>query len=73
MEETHFLQEIPMPRSKALPLPKQQVFAFARVDLWDKLPQTVRDECQRLLAEQLKQSLPSPSQQEHVDEREDSI
>jgi hypothetical protein len=73
MEETHFLQEILMPRNKALPPPKQQVFAFARFDLWDKLPQTIRDECQRLIAQQLKQSLSSPSQQEHADEREDSI
>lgn len=73
MEETHFLQEIPMPRNKALPPPKQQVFAFARVDLWDKLPQAVRDECQRLIAQQLKQSLPSPSQKENADERENSV
>jgi hypothetical protein len=73
MEETHFLKEILMPRNKVLPPPKQQVFAFARLDLWDKLPQTLRDECQRLIAQQLKQSLSSPSQQEHADEREDSI
>ncbi len=62
-----------MPRNEVHPPPKQQVFAFARLDLWDKLPQAVRDECQRLITQQLKQSFPSQSQQENVDEREDSI
>jgi anion-transporting ArsA/GET3 family ATPase len=62
-----------MLRNKAHPPSKQQVFAFARLDIWDKLPQAVRDECQRLITQQLKQSIPSQSQQENADEREDSI
>lgn len=73
LRETQFLKEILMPRNEVHPPPKQQVFAFARLDLWDKLPQAVRDECQRLITQQLKQSFPSQSQQENVDEREDSI
>jgi hypothetical protein len=73
LKGSHFLKEILMPRNKAHPPPKQQVFAFARLDLWDKLPQAVRDECQRLIVQQLKQAFPSHPQQENVDEREDSI
>jgi hypothetical protein len=50
----------------------QQVFTFARNDLWERLPAEAREECQRLITRQIRQCLRYDHQQEIPDEREDS-
>jgi hypothetical protein len=46
-----------MNRSEIVPPPRQQVFEFARTDLWSKLPVAAQEDCLRLIVQQLKQSL----------------
>ena len=38
---------------------QQQVFEFARTDVWDHLPATVREGCLGLITQQLKQAIES--------------
>jgi hypothetical protein len=45
--------------------PRQQVFEFARTDVWSQLPAATQESCLRLLMQQLKQSL--ESEQKEID------
>jgi hypothetical protein len=48
-----------MNRSEIVPPPRQQVFEFARTDLWNQLPAAAQESCFRLIVQQLKQLLES--------------
>jgi len=48
-----------MNRSEMVPPPRQQVFEFARTDVWSQLPAAAQEGCLRLIVQQLKQSLES--------------
>lgn len=50
----------------------QQVFTFAQNDLGERLPAEARNNCQRLIVQQIRQCLQYDHQQEIQDEREDS-
>lgn len=60
-----------MGRNAIVPPPQQQMFEFARTDLWRRLPAAAQEECMRLIMQQLKQSLEF-EHRESQDEREDS-
>jgi hypothetical protein len=45
-------------REMVAPL-QQQVFDFARTDMWSHLPVAVRESCLRLITQQLKQAIES--------------
>ena len=46
-----------MNQSEMVLPPQQQVFEFARTDVWRQLPATVQESCLRLLVQQMKRSL----------------
>lgn len=46
-----------MNRSEIVPAPRQQVFEFARTDVWSQLPAAAQEGCLRLIVQQLKQSV----------------
>ena len=60
-----------MRRTKILPPVTQQTFPFARNDTWQSFPVPARDDCRRLLMQQLKQCLEFEDRQEKDHERED--
>lgn len=55
-----------MNRSEIKPPLRQQLFEFARTDLWRQLPAAVQESCLQLLMQQLKQSL--ESEQKEIDD-----
>jgi S-ribosylhomocysteine lyase LuxS involved in autoinducer biosynthesis len=63
-------KEETMNRSEIMVPLRQQVFEFARTDVWSQLPGVAQEDCLRLLMQQLKQSLES-EQKELENERED--
>ena len=59
-------KERTMNRSEIKPPLRQQLFEFARTDLWRQLPAAVQESCLQLLMQQLKQSL--ESEQKEIDD-----
>lgn len=63
-----------MHKNEIAPPPVQQTFEFARNDMWDRLPEAARDECRRLIMQQLKVSLEFELHlEDHNHERKDSL
>jgi hypothetical protein len=60
-------KETTMNRSELVPPPRQQVFEYARSDVWSQLPATAQESCLRLIVQQLKHSVES-EQKETEDE-----
>jgi hypothetical protein len=52
-------EETTMNQSEMVAPLQQQVFEFARTDVWDHLPATVREGCLGLITQQLKQAIES--------------
>jgi hypothetical protein len=55
-----------MNRSGIVLPPRQQVFEFARTDVWSQLPAATQGGCLQLLIQQLKQAL--ESEQKEIDD-----
>lgn len=57
-------------RHTRIPRRHQRKFAFATVDLWDKLPEQKRETCQELVTELLRRVLRDEEKEGNSHERE---